>query len=124
MPPITLTPTTRTGPTRVDQVYQPGILVADFYHRLTDIARHLRDNDIGALVVVDEGKPVGIITERDLVQAIADEVPLDRTIAADYMATDLVTVEPGTDLAAAARLMREGHIRHLPVVAGGPVVGM
>jgi CBS domain-containing protein len=118
------TPARRTRPRLVEDVYQPGVVTADFYDRLTDVARRMRENDIGAVVVFEEGDLAGILTEQDVLEAIADRVPLERTIAADYMMSDLVTVGLDTSLEEAGRLMWQAHIRHLPVMAGDRVVGM
>ena len=118
------TPATTERPRLVEEVYQPGAVTVDFYERLTEVARRMRDEDIGAVIVVEDGETAGILTERDLVQAVADGVALATTIAADYMMTDLLMVELDTSLEEAGRLMAAGHVRHLPVADGGGLLGM
>jgi CBS domain-containing protein len=85
------------------------------------LARH----NIGALVVVDEaGRPVGILSERDVVRAAArDEGVFGRAVA-ELMTRQVVTGLPGDDLVAVAGTMTERRIRHLPVLDGGRLVGM
>jgi len=87
------------------------------------IARMLAP-DIGSVVVVEDGAPVGLFTERDLTRRILSEDDLlDRPVA-DVMAASLVTVELGTEVVDAFALMNERGIRRLPVVADGRLVGI
>lgn len=85
------------------------------------LARH----NVGALVVVDEGnRPVGIISERDIVRAaVVDEGLFARPVGG-IMTRDLITGLPQDDLGSVAKTMTEKHIRHLPVVDQGKLVGI
>lgn len=85
----------------------------------------LAKHDIGALVVADTaGWPIGIISERDIVrEAERDERLFDRPVR-DIMTADLITGSPDDDLRTVAHTMIERHIRHLPVVAEGQLVGI
>lgn len=85
------------------------------------LARH----NVGALVIADEaGRPVGIISERDIVrEAERDERLFDRPVR-DIMTADLITGAPDDDLRTVAHTMTERHIRHLPVIAKGQLVGI
>lgn len=91
---------------------------------LREVAEILVREDIGAVVVKGESGPAGVVTERDLVRAVEEDLDLQADRASDSMAVDLEVVAPDDDLAAAARLMVDGGIRHLPVVDGDEVVGM
>lgn len=88
---------------------------------LAQLAAH----NVGALVVVDgRGRPIGIISERDIVRAaVRDEQLFGRTVQG-LMTRDLVVAAPEDDLRAVAHTMTERRIRHLPVVAGGRLVGI
>lgn len=89
---------------------------------LRQVAETLAREEIGAVVVRGSAGVVGIVSERDLVRAIADGSDLDGDRAADVMTFEVVSVESIEAVAAVARTMIEGGIRHLPVVdAGGPV---
>ena len=87
--------------------------------------RLLSDHNIGALVVVDAHvRPVGIVSERDVVREGArNERVFDQT-EGTLMTRDVVLGTPGDDLAAVGATMTERRIRHLPVVDGGRLVGM
>lgn len=82
-------------------------------------------HNIGALVVVDEAtRPVGILSERDIVrEAVTDERVFDRGVSA-LMTQDVIVATPADDLKAVAHTMTEKRIRHLPVVEGGRLVGI
>jgi CBS domain-containing protein len=82
------------------------------------------ENDIGSVVVVEEGAPVGIFTERDLTRRVLDDdILLDRPVG-DVMAGPPVTVGVATEVVEAFALMDKDDIRRLPVVADGRLVGI
>ncbi len=92
---------------------------------LGEVARALRRHDVGSAIVVDESaKPLGIITERDLVESVAASRNPDQGQARSWMSEDLVTVDRTTALDEARRLMTLHAIRHLPVTDGGAIVGV
>jgi CBS domain-containing protein len=79
----------------------------------------------GSLVIVDGDALVGILTERDVLKAVARGVDLDSTSVRDVMTKDVVTVGPDEPVRDAARTMAQHWIRHLPVVdADGSLVGI
>ena len=92
---------------------------------LGDIATTMRDEDIGAVPVVDDGELIGIVTDRDIVvRAIADGKDPSTTKVEEVLSEDTESVEPDSDVADAADLMASRQIRRLPVVEGGRLVGM
>lgn len=92
---------------------------------LVDAVRELADNNIGALIVVDEGgQPIGILSERDLVRALARDPAALQGSVADLMATDIVTGSTGDDANAVLRTMTNRRFRHLPIVQDGALIGM
>jgi CBS domain-containing protein len=78
----------------------------------------------GSLLIMDGAKVAGIVTERDLMKAVARGDDLDATPLSAVMTRQLVTVEPDTSVAEAARHMATRWIRHLPVMSDGQLVGM
>ncbi len=91
---------------------------------LTRAAQTLHDSGIGSLGVVDNGRLVGIFTERDLVRAVADEVDLSVTTVAAYMTPDPDDLAPDVAPIEAARWILATGYRHLPVVEDGKLLGM
>ena len=79
---------------------------------------------VGALPVLDGQRLVGIITERDLTAALAEDADPARTPVSDYMTPAPEVLRPDSELADAAHRMLELGIRHLPVVRGGRPVGV
>jgi CBS domain-containing protein len=90
---------------------------------LAAAARKMWEQQTGSLLVLEGEDLVGIVTERDVLRAVATGTPLDTPVA-EVMSKDLITVEPGTSLREAARIMTEKWIRHLPVLEAGRLVGV
>jgi CBS domain-containing protein len=89
---------------------------------LRQVAETLAREEVGAVVVKGAEGLAGIVSERDIVRALADGADLDSERAADAMTYDVVSVESAASIDEVARVMLDGGIRHLPVVdAGGPV---
>lgn len=88
------------------------------------VATVLRENGISSVVVVEDGTLVGIVTERDLVNLVADGGDPRTTRVAERMSKDLDTVDPKTDIAEAADHMARLKIRHLPVLQDGELAGI
>ncbi len=78
----------------------------------------------GSLVITDDGRLAGIITERDLLRAVAFGADPDKTTVDDAMTTEVYTVSPDMPLQDAAREMATRWIRHLPVVEAGKLLGV
>ena len=89
-----------------------------------NVARLLHDNAISSVVVMDGDRLAGIVTERDLVNLVAEGLDPRTTKVGDRMSTNLDTVEPRADIAEAAEHMARLRIRHLPVVDKGKLVGI
>jgi CBS domain-containing protein len=90
---------------------------------LQQAAGKMREQQTGSLLVLDGQDLVGIVTERDVLKAVATATPLDTPVS-EVMSKELITVEPGTSLREAARIMTERWIRHLPVLESGRLVGI
>jgi CBS domain-containing protein len=87
-------------------------------------AARMWEQQTGSLLVIEDRRLVGIVTERDLLRAVGQGKDVDGTTVADVMSTSLVTVDPDTSVHVAARLMAANWIRHLPVLADEQVVGV
>ena len=93
---------------------------------VADAARLMREGDVGALVVQDEGGAVaGIVTDRDIVVRAVAEGRDPAEVAVGEIATrDVESVTSGDDLESAIRVMRERKFRRVPVVEDGQPVGI
>jgi CBS domain-containing protein len=91
---------------------------------LTAAADRMWAKQTGSLLVMDGERLLGIITERDVMKAVARGDDLANTPVSAVMTTSVLTVTPETTLQQAARHMADRWIRHLPVVVNGAVIGM
>lgn len=103
----------------------PGVVTITPEALIREAIALLVEHGIGALVVVGQTRrPVGILSERDVVwRAVQDQDVLLRTVA-EVMTRDLVLGTPQDDLMAVAHLMTERRFRHLPIVEGDELIGM
>jgi CBS domain-containing protein len=82
------------------------------------------EQQTGSLLVMEGEELLGIVTERDLLRAVAEGMDLHQATVAEVMTKDVLTIHPGASLREAASVMTEKWIRHLPVVERGRVVGI
>jgi len=90
---------------------------------IKEVAQRMVERNLGAVLVLDGGRLAGIMTERDIMRAVARGLHGDAVVA-DYMSKDPETIEPDDTTAHAAVLMIHGGFRHLPVVERDNVVGI
>ena len=87
--------------------------------------RLLASYDVGALLVMDHGSLVGVVSERDYTRKIALQGKNSKeTAVADIMTREVIKVAPGTDRGVCMTLMSQHKIRHLPVLDGSTVLGL
>ena len=94
---------------------------------ITDAAKVMAadKNFEGYVVVLKKGKPLGIITERDIVnEVMAKEIDPSKVNLTEIMSTPLLTIDPDEDLLEASKLMRENNVRKLVVVKGESIYGV
>lgn len=89
---------------------------------LREAAEHMVERRVGSLLVFDGERLVGILTERDVLKAVAGGT-VDAAVT-DWMTSNPETIEPGDTLEHAAVVMVHGGFRHLPVAEGPQVVGV
>ena len=101
---------------RVSEIMTQNVKTATSSQSLSDVAAMMRDGDMGAVPVVDDGRFVGIVTDRDIVvRGIAIGSTTDSPIGA-VMTTELFTVTPEDFVFEAVRLMGDKQVRRVPVV--------
>lgn len=92
---------------------------------VTEVARYMRDEDIGAVLVTERGRLRGVVTDRDLVvRVMCHGGNIDQVTAEQACSDVLVTVSPDDDLDRAIGLMRQRAVRRIPVVDDGLPVGI
>ncbi|TPQ15476.1 CBS domain-containing protein [Streptomyces sporangiiformans] len=91
---------------------------------LPEVARLMKEKNIGDVIVAEEDRVRGLVTDRDLVvRVLAEERDPARTTVREVASTDLITIDPEAEIDEAVRLMRENALRRLPVVEEGHLVG-
>jgi CBS domain-containing protein len=92
---------------------------------ISEAARLMRDADIGDVIVVNKTKPVGVLTDRDIVvRGIADNRSPGTVTAGEICTTDMVSVAPDAEISQAIALMRRAAVRRLPVMEAGQLIGV
>jgi CBS domain-containing protein len=108
----------------ISEVMTHGVVTVETADSLQRVGELMRDRNVGSVVVCDGGRPIGVITDRDLALAVV----ADRVEAADeagaHATRPLVTGEVEMDLEEAVALMIQHRIRRLPVTEGEELVGI
>jgi CBS domain-containing protein len=85
----------------------------------------LSDYEVGALMVVEDGRLVGVVSERDYTRKVALQGKSSKEMrVADIMTANVMTVTPSTQTGECMTMMSQKRIRHLPVVEGAQIIGM
>jgi CBS domain-containing protein len=115
----------RELPLRVSDIMVKDVVTAKENDKIRDVAIRMYEKKIGSVVVVDdEGKPMGIVTERDMVYVVARALAPDTPVWM-VMTEDPIVINENALVTEAMEKMRVQNIRHLPVVnAEGKLVGM
>jgi CBS domain-containing protein len=90
-----------------------------------ELAETMRDENVGSVVVVEEGEPVGIVTDRDIaVRGVAQERDLDAVTADEIMTEDLVVVNAHDEISELIDTLDAAGVRRMPVVEGDDIAGI
>ena len=90
-----------------------------------EVAKSMTEMDIGSVIIVDKDRPVGIITEADIVRrVISEERDVKKTTASEIMTSPIIHVEPGTGLTDAMRVMAKSNIRRVAVLKNNSLAGI
>jgi CBS domain-containing protein len=107
----------------VDRHMSRDLLTVEAGVPVVAVARRMVDRNVGAVLVLEDGRLVGIMTERDVMRAVARGLR-DDVVVGECMTADPDTIAPDDTVEHAAVLMIHGGYRHLPVVDGDDVVGV
>lgn len=90
-----------------------GMITLDYKSSVLDIVKTMSDRNVSSVAITENGKIVGILTERDVVKIVAYEIPPERTNAPSLMVPSLVSIPKNSSLERAAKLMAQNRVRHL-----------
>ncbi len=109
---------------RIKELIRDGIISCKSTDPITCAVSKMYMHNVGSVLIIDEdGKPLGIFTERDLVRVVAEGIGLDTPLM-KVMSSKLITANTSESIISAAMKMIENNIRHLPVIEEGKAVGM
>ncbi|MBS7623499.1 CBS domain-containing protein [Candidatus Bathyarchaeota archaeon] len=92
---------------------------------ITEVVRKMNKFEVGSVVVVEGERPVGLITERDILRRVLEvTLAAEALKAKEVMSSPLLTVSSEATVEEAARMMVERHIKKLPVVKDGKLIGI
>ncbi|MGW3150653.1 CBS domain-containing protein [Streptomyces sp. NPDC001177] len=110
---------------RVRDVMTSVLVTVEPVASVAAVARQMRDQDVGVVLVTEQGHLRCLVSDRDLVvRALAEGVDPEQTTVVQACSEDLVTIAPDDSLGQAVALMREHSVRRLPVVEGDRPVGI
>ena len=112
-----------TTPTVAEAMTQPAITVLP-HETIESAATRMHEHRVGSLIVVDVSRPVGILTERDLLRAAAAGVDPRAALVGEWMAPDPECVDTDTSIDRAWQQLADRGYRHIPVVVGDEVKGV
>ena len=107
----------------VDRHMSRDLLTVEAGLPVVTVAQRMAERNVGAVLVMEDGRLAGIMTERDLMRAVARGLGAS-TVVSECMTTNPDTIAPDDTIEHAAVLMIHGGYRHLPVVDGDEVVGV
>ena len=110
--------------TYVKEIMNNSVISIDSSVTAADAARMMEGAGVGAVIVLDDNLPVGIVTDRDLaIKITAHSFPVDTPVGR-IMSSPLISIDPNSDLWIASDLMSTRNIRKLPVIDDDKVVGI
>lgn len=110
---------------KVEDVMVKSIITIDASTSALEAAETMNKYDIGCLIVVDGRKPIGIVTERDMLKRVLLQRRNPRkTSVNDVMSKPLIVSKPKTELRDAVRVMNERRFKRLPVIEDGNLLGL
>jgi len=111
--------------TSIKEVMTRDVRACEPNATVADAAKVMAQEDVGPVPIVEDGRLVGIVTDRDIVvRAVAEGRDPNATTVREIASTELVTVSPDDDLDEALNLLAQRQVRRLPVVEGDRLVGI
>ena len=105
-------------------VVKPDFITVAPEDTLGETATKMVDRGVGSVVVSDFGRLIGILTERDMLRAMADRTHPSQARVREWMTTEPVTATGDMTVEEAAQIMLDNNFRHLPVLDGERAAGI
>ena len=110
--------------TRLSELMTGAVVSVAPEDTLGEAAERMAEDGVGSAVVLDSGRLIGILTERDLLRAVAGRVHTSEARVREWMTVDPMTATEATSAHEAMRTMLEQGFRHLPVIEEGRTIGV
>lgn len=110
--------------TQLSEVMRENFITVAPEDTLGEVAQQMVELNVGSVIVKDFGRLIGILTERDLLKAMAGRVHTSDARVREWMTADPITAAPEAEVEDAAQTMLENGFRHLPVVENDRVLGV
>jgi len=109
----------------VESIMSRKVRAIDVSASLHEVAKIMKKDNISTVIITKDNDPVGIVTERDMAQkVVAEALDVKKVSAEKIMSTPLQTIELGTSIFYAQRLMQQEKFKKLPIVEGTKLVGI
>ena len=109
----------------VEEIMVKDVITMDPHATVEKAVKTMNRNEIGCLIVCEKGKPIGIMTERDLLKRVLEQgKPPTAVKVADIMSRPVIYGNPSMELEDAARLMFRKKVKKLPIIKDGELVGL
>ena len=105
-------------------ILKPNFITVAPEDTLGEVAEKMMKQNVGAVIVKDFGRLIGILTERDMLRAMASRMHTSEARVRQWMTSDPITASPDMALDDAAKVMLDNGFRHLPVMEGETVLGV
>lgn len=110
---------------KVKDLMRTDIAIIDSNSNVVDVAKVMKNKGVGYAIVMKDGAPIGIITERDITwKVVAEGLDAHKVNVCKIASSPLISVDPDADLGVAADLMEKHNIRRLPVIKDNKLHGI
>ena len=106
------------------EIVKPSFIAVAPEDTLGEVAERMSAQNVGAVVVKDFRRLIGVLTERDMLRAMAARVHTSDARVRQWMTKDPITAPPGMGFDEAQQIMLDKGFRHLPVVEGETILGI
>jgi citrate synthase len=121
---MTMSDAAKAKGSSVSEIMSHPVVTASASESVAESAARMRDKKVGSVVVLDDGRPIGILTERDVLRFTASGGDSSAAKVSEWMTEDPNMVDPDEDITSAFRALAEHGYRHIPVVSHGELVGI